>query len=157
MPASAVATPPGASGLSRTSDLSDVLIKVAELIVETFVELGIALRHRLGGVRLVLTRPPDRDEPDDAGRADPDRPRQQPGQPAEPAIHRRAEHLLAAVLGDERLDDLVVRLPLIDQRGELSAHVVRRAARILAALPDSGVAAAARADDLVLQLLFERA
>ena len=47
-------------------------------------------------------------------------------------------------------------LALVDERRELAAHLVRRPARILAALADVGVAAgAAGADDLVLQLLLE--
>src|SRR4029077_3482432 len=114
---------------------------------------------RGGGRRIVgLARPLDRREPDRdrAGRAD--QVREQPRQAAEALVERRAEHLLGAVLRDERLDDLVVvGYARIDQRRQLAAHLVRRAARILTALGQRLVAAgAAGADDLVLHLLLER-
>src|SRR4029079_9139210 len=81
----------------------------------------------------------------------------EPGESSEAFVERRAEHFLAAVLRDEPLNNLVVRFVLIDQRGELAAQLIRRAARSLAAFGVVRVTAgAARADDFVLQLALER-
>src|SRR5580765_5855605 len=93
-----------ASGLSRTG-----LVEVSELIVDALVESGIDRRgRRVRGVG--LPRPFHRDEADRhrAGRTD--QIRKQPGQTVESLVQRRAEHLFAVVLGEERLDDLVVCL-----------------------------------------------
>src|SRR5207244_12469879 len=85
-----------------------------------------------------------------------DQVREEPRHPVEAAIEWRTEHLFRAVLRQKRLDDLVVVLALVDERGELAAHLVRRAAVVLAALREVLMPArAARADDLVLHLFLE--
>src|SRR5262245_7671559 len=133
------------------------LIEVSELIVQAIFEFRIVERGRRGRRRDRPARPPERRgaDHDDAGRAD--EIREQPRHPAEALVDGRAEHLLAAVLRDERLDDLLAVLALVHQRRELLAHLVRRAARVLAAFGDRLVTAGrAGANDFVLHLLLER-
>src|SRR5262249_23751014 len=133
-----------------------VLVEVAELIVETFIELWLHRVDRRAAGRLRPPRPADRRKADHQGAGCGHAIRDEPCKAVEPTVHRRAQHPLAAVLRDERFDDLVVVLALVDQRREHPAHFVRRPAIVLAALRDVLVAAgAAGADDLVLHLLLE--
>src|SRR5262245_53791287 len=109
-------------------------VEVSELIVEAIVEVGID--RDVAWCRRSQTVLTGRAHGEGAHRdqsSDPEDVRQQPRQTVEPLVERRAENLLAAVLRDERLDDLVVRLVLVDERGQLRTHLVGRGARVLPA------------------------
>src|SRR6188472_3382752 len=99
--------------------------------------------------------PAERNEPHRSGRAATDEHRENPGQRPEPRRNRRADHFFVAVIRDELGLDLVAIETTIDHFRELASHLMRRPARILAALRDVDVPAAARADDFVLHLAFE--
>src|SRR5205823_2880180 len=89
-------------------------VEVAELIVEPLLDGGI----RSGGRRrrfLLVTGPAHRGEADDEHPARAERVRHEPGQPVEALVDRGVENLLAAVLLDEDLHDLIVRLALVDE------------------------------------------
>src|SRR2546425_8909322 len=124
------------------------LVEVAELIVDALVERGIDRRGRAVG-RGGLARPLHGGKRDGDRARGADQVREEPRHPVEAAVERRTEHLFRAVLRQKRLDDLVVVLALVDERGELAAHLVRGAAVVLAALGKGLVPArAAGADDL---------
>src|SRR5262245_49923141 len=131
-------------------------VEVAELIVQPRFDVGVNSLRRIG-LRFGPARPPDR------GKADHERARgarrvgKQPREAVEAFVDRRAKHLFGSVFRNERLDDLVVRLALIDERGELATHLMRRRAIVLAAFGQVLMSAgAAGADNLVLHLLLER-
>src|SRR5437764_11280131 len=88
----------------------------------------------------------------DAGRAEDVR--EEPRDTVEAFVDRRLQELLPAVDPDERLDDLVVPLSLIDLRAQLRPHLLRRAARALG--QRLMCARAAHAAHLAAQLLLER-
>src|SRR5581483_353843 len=136
------------------SALSCLLVKVAEFIVDPFADVGVERRRLFVLLRAVVMRPLHRREPDrhDARRAEDVR--QEPRHAIEAAIDRRLQELLAAVDADERLDDLIVGLPLVDLRAQLIAHLLRLAAR--ARRQRLVRAAAARAPHLAAQLILER-
>src|SRR6266545_4102274 len=128
-------------------------VEVAELIVQAGVDGWIDARVA-GGRKRWPRRPAtggndDGDEADDA-----DDIGERPRDTVESPVDRRGQHFLAAEVAHERRDDLIVILPFGEIRGQLFflalvARTVQHAARA------DGEAAAARADDLALDLTMQ--
>src|SRR5207249_2337290 len=100
-------------------------VEIPELIVDAIVESRID-RRRCRRLRVRMTRPLDRGEADRDQTSSCDEVRQEPRDAVEAFVDRRLEELLSAIDADQRLDDGVVILVLIDLRAELRAHVLRR-------------------------------
>src|SRR5262249_49336072 len=130
-------------------------VEVAELIVQAFVEGGVDRRRRIRRRRFAPARPSHGRQADHSDAAGPNQIGHEPREAVEPLIDRRRQRLLASELGDVVLDDLVVALALIDQARHLVPH--RRGFAAVALGDQSTAARAAHANDVVLQLLFERA
>src|ERR1700730_9563360 len=91
-----------------------LLVEVSELIVDALLEGRVGRDGFLG--RVGLARPLHGGEADRRGPGRPQNLGPQPAQPVEPCVYWRAQHFLAAVFDEKRLDDFVVSLALIDER-----------------------------------------
>src|SRR5258705_7113212 len=82
---------------------SAALVEISELIVQPRAQR--VLHRGLGGGRgrgVLPPRPSHRDQPDQGGAGDADDIRQRPRETVEAFVQRRRQHVLAAVIGDER-------------------------------------------------------
>src|SRR6516164_553782 len=100
-----------------------------------------------------MLRPPHRDEADADDTETAKQIREDPGDAIESAIERHRQEVLAAVLRNPLVDDLIVSLASVDVRAKVGSHLRGLAADALR--QRLVCAAAARARDLVAHLLLE--
>src|SRR5260221_1042124 len=98
------------------------LVEISELIVQSCAKR--VLHRSLGGRRgrgVLASRPSHRDQPDKGGAGDADDIRQRPRETVQAFVERRRQHVLAAVIGDERRPHLVAVHALRQEPAELVA------------------------------------
>src|SRR6187402_1482528 len=103
-------------------------IELPELIVQAFFELGPGRAGCDSWNRRAVVAPPrpsQRDGADDGNAEQTDSVRQDPRDPVEALIHGSSEDLLAAILGDECLDDLLAIASVRRELRDLRPHLRR--------------------------------
>src|SRR5215211_3731961 len=103
-------------------------VEISELIVQPLAQRGVVAGRRGhgGGLRRgsVATAPADGDETDQRRARYANEVRHRPGELVESSIERLRQNVLAAVIGDERLQHLLAGHPLRQERVQLPVLLV---------------------------------